>query len=90
MDIATGIGLLAGAAVVCTLILLGGDFRMFYDLHALIVIFGGSTAATAARPMPVEISIYDPNPERLTLRARSHRERLSGTLARGVLRRGEG
>jgi chemotaxis protein MotA len=49
MDIATGIGLLAGAAVVCTLILLGGDFRMFYDMHALIVIFGGSFSATLIR-----------------------------------------
>ena len=49
MDISTGIGLAAGAAVVSTLILLGGDFRMFYDLHAIIVIFGGSTAATLIR-----------------------------------------
>ena len=49
MDIATGLGLAAGAAVVCTLILLGGDFRMFYDLHAIIVIFGGSFAATLIR-----------------------------------------
>jgi chemotaxis protein MotA len=49
MDIATGLGLLAGSAVVCTLILLGGDFRMFYDLHALIVIFGGSFSATLIR-----------------------------------------
>jgi chemotaxis protein MotA len=49
MDISTGIGLAAGAAVVCTLILMGGDFRMFYDVHALIVIFGGSTSATLIR-----------------------------------------
>jgi chemotaxis protein MotA len=49
MDIATGLGLIAGTAVVCTLILLGGDFRMFYDLHALIVIFGGSFSATLIR-----------------------------------------
>jgi len=49
MDISTGIGLLAGAAVVTTLIMLGGDFRMFYDLHAIIVIFGGSTSATLIR-----------------------------------------
>src|SRR5580692_9244310 len=49
MDIATGLGLIAGAAVVCTLIMLGGDFRMFYDLHALIVIFGGSFSATLIR-----------------------------------------
>jgi chemotaxis protein MotA len=49
MDIATGLGLLAGAAVVATLIMLGGDFRMFYDMHALIVIFGGSFSATLIR-----------------------------------------
>ena len=34
MDFATGVGLLVGIAVVLTLILLGGDFRMFYDIHA--------------------------------------------------------
>src|ERR1700754_743821 len=49
MDIATGAGLIAGAIVVATLILLGGDFRAFYDVHALIVIFGGSFAATLIR-----------------------------------------
>ena len=49
MDIATGIGLLAGAIVLCTLILLGGDLRMFVDLHAFIVIFGGSFSATLIR-----------------------------------------
>ena len=49
MDIATGLGLVAGAAVLCTLIMLGGDLRMFADLHAFIVIFGGSFAATLIR-----------------------------------------
>jgi chemotaxis protein MotA len=49
MDIATGLGLLAGAVVLCTLILMGGDIRMFLDLHAGIVIFGGSFAATLIR-----------------------------------------
>jgi chemotaxis protein MotA len=49
MDISTGIGLAAGAVVVATLIMLGGDLRMFYDVHALIVIFGGSTSATLIR-----------------------------------------
>jgi chemotaxis protein MotA len=49
MDIATGIGLLAGAAVVVSLILMGGDLRMFLDTHAFIVIFGGSFAATLIR-----------------------------------------
>jgi chemotaxis protein MotA len=49
MDIATGLGLLAGAAVLLTLILMGGDIRMFVDSHAFIVIFGGSFAATLIR-----------------------------------------
>ena len=45
----TGLGLLAGAVVLCTLILMGGDLRMFLDVHAAIVIFGGSFAATLIR-----------------------------------------
>ena len=49
MDITTGLGLIAGAIVVTTLILMGGDFRMFYDSHAVIIIFGGSFAATLIR-----------------------------------------
>jgi chemotaxis protein MotA len=42
MDIATGVGLIAGTAVVCALILLGGGFRMFYDLHAVMPPIGAS------------------------------------------------
>jgi chemotaxis protein MotA len=49
MDIATSLGLLAGAAVLLSLILMGGDIRMFVDSHAFIVIFGGSFAATLIR-----------------------------------------
>lgn len=49
MDIATGVGFIAGIAVVATLILLGGDAKMFYDIHAVIVIGGGSAAATLVR-----------------------------------------
>jgi chemotaxis protein MotA len=49
MDIATGLGLLAGATVVCTLMLMGGDLRMFLSDHAVIIIFGGSFAATLIR-----------------------------------------
>lgn len=49
MDITTVLGLLAGAAVLCALILMGGDLRMFVDAHAFIVIFGGSFAATLIR-----------------------------------------
>src|SRR5437868_9302388 len=49
MDIATGVGLVAGTIVIATLIMMGGDFRMFYDIHAIIIIFGGSFAATLIR-----------------------------------------
>jgi chemotaxis protein MotA len=49
MDIATGLGLVAGVIVIATLILMGGDLRMFYDIHAIIIIFGGSIAATLIR-----------------------------------------
>ena len=49
MDLTTALGLAAGAAVVLGLILMGGDLRSFVDLHAVIVIFGGSFAATLIR-----------------------------------------
>ena len=49
MDIATALGFAAGIATVSTLILLGGSFGMFYDVHAIIVIGGGCTAGTLIR-----------------------------------------
>src|SRR4029078_6414227 len=49
MDITTLLGLVAGSIVLSTLVLMGGDFRMFYDIHAVIIIFGGSFAATLIR-----------------------------------------
>jgi chemotaxis protein MotA len=49
MDISTGLGLAAGAVVLASLIMMGGDLRMFADSHAFIVIFGGSAAATLIR-----------------------------------------
>jgi chemotaxis protein MotA len=49
MDITTGLGLAAGMSVLVTLILMGGDLRMFLDLHAAIVILGGSFSATLIR-----------------------------------------
>jgi chemotaxis protein MotA len=49
MDIATGLGLLAGVVVVVTMILMGGDLHMFVSEHAMIIIFGGSFAATLIR-----------------------------------------
>src|ERR1044071_5922373 len=49
MDITTGLGLAFGLFVLVTLIMMGGDLKMFLDVHAFIVIFGGSTAATLIR-----------------------------------------
>ena len=49
MDIATIIGIAAGCAVICTLILMGGDLHMFVNEHAAILIFGGCFAATLIR-----------------------------------------
>src|SRR5215203_2344737 len=49
MDISTGLGLVFGGIVLVALIMMGGDLRMFLDMHAFIVIFGGATAATLIR-----------------------------------------
>jgi chemotaxis protein MotA len=49
MDLATGLGLVAGAIVVVTMMLLGGELGMFVSEHAVIIIFGGSFAATLIR-----------------------------------------
>src|SRR6202046_2602773 len=49
MDIATGLGLVAGAPVVAPLMLMGGALRMFVSDHAVIIIFGGSFSATLIR-----------------------------------------
>ena len=49
MDIATGLGLVAGVIVLVVLIMMGGDLGMFLDVHAAIVIFGGAFAATLIR-----------------------------------------
>jgi chemotaxis protein MotA len=43
MDIATGLGLLGGAIVMSTVILMGGSFGMYFSDHAVIIIFGGSS-----------------------------------------------
>ena len=50
MDIATGVGIVSGIGVVISLILLdGGNFSAYFDKHAIVVIFGGATAATMVR-----------------------------------------
>lgn len=50
MDLATALGLLAGAGVVVGLIMLdGGHFGAYVSEHAAVVVFGGATAATMIR-----------------------------------------
>jgi len=50
MDIATAVGLLAGVGTIIGLIMIdGGNFAQYWDKHAFIVIFGGSTAVTMIR-----------------------------------------
>jgi chemotaxis protein MotA len=49
MDIMTLIGLLCGIAVITVIMLLGGSMEMFWSEHAVIIIFGGSIAATMIR-----------------------------------------
>jgi chemotaxis protein MotA len=50
MDLATGVGLFGGIATVFVLIMIdGGNFAAYFDKHAVIVIFGGATAATMMR-----------------------------------------
>ncbi len=44
MDIATAVGLVFGFGTIVGLILIdGGNFAQYWDKHAFIVIFGGST-----------------------------------------------
>src|SRR5450631_761157 len=49
MDIMTGVGLVFGIIVIAVMVLLGGDLHMFVSEHAMIIIFGGSIAATMIR-----------------------------------------
>ena len=49
MDIMTGVGLVSGILVVAVMVLMGGDLHMFVSEHAVIIIFGGSIAATMIR-----------------------------------------
>jgi chemotaxis protein MotA len=49
MDIMTSIGLVCGFAVITLIMLMGGNLEMFWSEHAVIIIFGGSIAATMIR-----------------------------------------
>src|SRR5215216_481898 len=92
MDIATSLGLVAGALVVVALIFMGGDLRMFADLHAAIVIFGGSFAATLIR-FPLS-SIFHGLPlgakYAFTLRRMSQRELVDEIAALAEIARKQG
>src|SRR5258708_14315858 len=43
------VGVIAGMIVVSAMIFMGGDLHMFLSEHAIIIIFGGSIAATLIR-----------------------------------------
>ena len=49
MDIATILGILFGTGVVAAAILVGGDFILFVDLPAMLIVVGGAMAATIIR-----------------------------------------
>src|ERR1700709_2664270 len=49
MDIMTGARLAFGMIVVAVMVFMGGDLHMFVSEHAMIIIFGGSIAATMIR-----------------------------------------
>jgi chemotaxis protein MotA len=57
MDIMTCVGLLAGLAVITVMVLLGGSLEMFLSEHAVIIIFGGSIAATMIR-FPLGVMLH--------------------------------
>ena len=57
MDIMTGAGLLFGMIVIATMVFMGGDLHMFVSEHAVIIIFGGSIAATMIR-FPLGVMLH--------------------------------
>src|SRR6202051_2396799 len=57
MDIMTSVGLLSGIAVITVIMLLGGNLEMFWSEHAMIIIFGGSIAATMIR-FPLGVMLH--------------------------------
>src|SRR5437764_2663638 len=49
MNIMTSVGLVSGIIVIAVMVFMGGDLHMFVSEHAMIIIFGGSFAATLIR-----------------------------------------
>src|SRR5712675_1585971 len=57
MDIMTGVGLVSGIIVIAVMVFMGGDLHMFVSEHAMIIIFGGSIAATMIR-FPLGVMLH--------------------------------
>src|SRR4249919_4115407 len=57
MDIMTSVGLIAGIIVISAMMFMGGDLHMFISEHAMIIIFGGSIAATMIR-FPLGVMLH--------------------------------
>src|SRR5260221_1301570 len=57
MNIMTRVGLISGIIVIATMVLMGGDLHMFISEHAIIIIFGGSIAATMIR-FPLGVMLH--------------------------------
>ncbi len=49
MDLATIIGIVLGAAIVCAAIFMGGSFMTFVNVPSMLIVIGGSIAATVLR-----------------------------------------
>src|ERR1700716_2799991 len=57
MDIMTSAGLIFGIIVIAVMVFMGGDLHMFVSEHAMIIIFGGSIAATMIR-FPLGVMLH--------------------------------
>src|SRR5438034_1514865 len=57
MDIMTSVRLISGIIVLALMVLMGGDLHMFVSEHAVIIIFGGSIAATMIR-FPLGVMLH--------------------------------
>src|SRR3982074_514020 len=57
MDIMTSVGLISAILVIAIMVLFGGDLHMFVSEHAMIIIFGGSIAATMIR-FPLGVMLH--------------------------------
>src|SRR6201987_1414660 len=92
MDIATSLGLGAGATVVAALMLMGGDLRMFVSDHAILIIFGGSFSATLIRfPLTAIFHGLPVGPEfAFTMRRTTQRELVDEIAALAEIARKQG